>query len=146
MSSKQLRPAHSLLCTRVNDDDFTQVQVILQHLEWVFWHTTCCRATELQLFGVETCDGMMGCSIADLTDLLQKKERVLEVVETEAQELARRFGRPRRSLICSEAEVRPSAAAMHRDSLEVQADYLTGLVTHRHAKGRQTQQGTSRNC
>ena len=45
--------------------------------------------------------------IADLQDLLQKQSRVLEVVEAEAQELADRFGRPRRSLICAETQVRP---------------------------------------
>eukprot|EP00208_Stichococcus_sp_RCC1054_P004249 CAMPEP_0206139348 /NCGR_PEP_ID=MMETSP1473-20131121/5552_1 /ASSEMBLY_ACC=CAM_ASM_001109 /TAXON_ID=1461547 /ORGANISM="Stichococcus sp, Strain RCC1054" /LENGTH=919 /DNA_ID=CAMNT_0053533103 /DNA_START=196 /DNA_END=2955 /DNA_ORIENTATION=- len=62
------------------------------------------RLTSLETQKLEAESATLNSSIADLTDLLQKKERVLEVVETEAQELARRFGRPRRSLICSEAE------------------------------------------
>lgn len=43
-----------------------------------------------------------GCRIADLQDLLQKRDRILGVVETEAEELAAKFGNPRRTAILTD--------------------------------------------
>lgn len=43
--------------------------------------------------------------VGDLRDLLQSQERVLQMVESEAQEIADKFGRPRRSEICEESNV-----------------------------------------
>lgn len=40
--------------------------------------------------------------IADLTDLLSKRERILRVVQTEAEEAALKFGTPRRTQILRE--------------------------------------------
>ena len=47
--------------------------------------------------------------IADLEGLLAAPERVLQVVEAEAVEVAQRFGRPRRSAILEPAAQKSSA-------------------------------------
>lgn len=49
------------------------------------------------------------CRIQDIEDLLQKRDRVLGVVEAEAKELAARFGRDRRTAISADkGELRES--------------------------------------
>lgn len=42
------------------------------------------------------------CRIGDLSDLLQRRDRILQVVESEADELAAKFGTPRRSTIITD--------------------------------------------
>lgn len=39
------------------------------------------------------------CRIQDLEDLLARKERVLQIIEEEADEISRQFGTPRRTVI-----------------------------------------------
>lgn len=42
------------------------------------------------------------CRIADLQDLLQRQDRILQVVTSEAEELAAKFGTPRRTHIITD--------------------------------------------
>lgn len=56
------------------------------------------------------------CRIADLQDLLQDQSRVLGVVEDEAQQLADKFGRPRRSIISAATDGEVSPPAIVRES------------------------------
>lgn len=49
---------------------------------------------------------LLRCRIQDFEDLLQKQDRVLGVVETEAREVAQRFGRDRRTLLTADSGAR----------------------------------------
>ncbi|PSC74003.1 DNA gyrase subunit A [Micractinium conductrix] len=63
------------------------------------------RLTSLEEAKLKDEQATLQAKIGDLSDLLQRRDRILQVVESEADELAAKFGTPRRSTIITDGEV-----------------------------------------
>ncbi|KAL4439020.1 hypothetical protein ABPG77_006957 [Micractinium sp. CCAP 211/92] len=63
------------------------------------------RLTSLEEGKLKEEQEQLRAKIADLRDLLSKRERILQVVEQEADELVAKFGTPRRTAIITDGEV-----------------------------------------
>ncbi|EFN51479.1 hypothetical protein CHLNCDRAFT_56398 [Chlorella variabilis] len=63
------------------------------------------RLTSLEASKLQEEQAQLQAKIADLQDLLQRQDRILQVVTSEAEELAAKFGTPRRTHIITDGEV-----------------------------------------
>ncbi|PRW61571.1 DNA gyrase subunit A [Chlorella sorokiniana] len=63
------------------------------------------RLTSLEAAKLQEEQATLQAKIADLQDLLSKRDRILQVVEQEADELVAKYGTPRRTAIVADGEV-----------------------------------------